>query len=292
MGESLRHVKPERIRLKDHPEFNEAWLQAEIAKDPGILGLGDSLYVAARELRQPQGGRLDLLLIDRNDQTRYEVELMLGDTDPSHIIRCIEYWDVERKRNASVEHVAVLVAETVTSRFLNVIGLFNSVIPIIAIQLNALKVGDAIVLNFVRVLDLVRRAEDEEESNAATVGRSDWETWSSKEAITLLDSCFDLLRGINPTARANYKGGYVGVMFGNIVDNVAVFRPRGNELRVDTYRLRDVAAWQRKLATAGFAVQEKYEDRVVFTITRALLERNTSLLKELFAEAVANKWSK
>src|SRR5690606_30669991 len=121
--------------------------QREIVRDPSMLGLGDNLYVAGQEVRQPQGGRLDLLLINRDDGTRYEVELMLGETDPSHIIRCIEYWDVERKRYPHSEHVAVLVAENVTSRFLNVLGLFNSVIPIVALQLNALRVEDSIVLN-------------------------------------------------------------------------------------------------------------------------------------------------
>jgi len=30
--------------------------------------------------------------------TRYHVELQLGATDESHIIRTIEYWDTERRR--------------------------------------------------------------------------------------------------------------------------------------------------------------------------------------------------
>src|SRR3954454_8635667 len=34
------------------------------------------------------------------------------------------------------EHTAVLVAEVITARFLNIIGLFNAAIPLIAIQLN------------------------------------------------------------------------------------------------------------------------------------------------------------
>lgn len=45
---SLAYVKPERIDLKSHPEFNERWLQDCIADDPAILGLGD-LGVIERE---------------------------------------------------------------------------------------------------------------------------------------------------------------------------------------------------------------------------------------------------
>lgn len=292
MGKSLRHVKPERVRLQGNSEFNEAWLQSEIARDPSILGLGESLYVAARELKQPQGGRLDLLLIDRDDQTRYEVELMLGDTDPSHIIRCIEYWDVERKRFPQAEHVAVLVAENVTSRFLNVIGLFNSVIPIIAIQLNALRVDDAIVLDFVRVLDLVQRGEDEDGQNTVSVGRADWESWSSKEAMALLDDCFEILRRFSANAQPSYKNGYIGVMFGNVVDNVVVFKPSKSEMRLNCYRLKDVAGWQKRLRTAGFTVIEKHEDRLVFYLTKSLFETHKDTLGELFSEAHRGRWSK
>lgn len=39
----------------------------------------------------------------------------------------------------------------------------NRAIPIIAIQLNALKVGNNIVLNFTKVLDLYEPPEDEED---------------------------------------------------------------------------------------------------------------------------------
>jgi len=41
---------------------------------------------------------------------RYEVEIQLGATDESHIIRTIEYWDIERKRYPQYEHTAVIVA--------------------------------------------------------------------------------------------------------------------------------------------------------------------------------------
>jgi len=34
------------------------------------------------------------------------VELMLGSVAPSHIIRCIEYWDIERRRYPGYDHIA------------------------------------------------------------------------------------------------------------------------------------------------------------------------------------------
>jgi predicted transport protein len=95
-------TRSERISLKLHPDLNEYWVQGLIADDPGILGLGD-LVLRDRERIQPRAGRLDLLLQDVEAKRRYEVEIQLGPTDEAHIIRTIEYWDIERKRYPQVD---------------------------------------------------------------------------------------------------------------------------------------------------------------------------------------------
>src|SRR5437763_17133603 len=118
------YTKPERFLLKTHPEYNEKWIQDRIAEDPEILGLGELVF-RDKERIQSRAGRLDLLLQDPDTKRRYEVELQLGATDEAHIIRTIEYWDIERKRYPQYDHCAVIVAEDITSRFLNVISLFK-----------------------------------------------------------------------------------------------------------------------------------------------------------------------
>ena len=145
-------MKLESISIKRAEQINEKWVQNQIADDPAILGLGD-LVVKDKERIQPNAGRLDLLLQDPETLKRYEVEIQLGATDESHIIRTIEYWDIERKRYPQYEHTAVIVAEDITSRFLNVINLFNGSIPLIALKMTAYKVGDEYALTFVKVLD-------------------------------------------------------------------------------------------------------------------------------------------
>lgn len=94
---------------------------------------------------------------------RYEIEIQLGETDPSHIICTIEYWDTERKRYQRYDHVAVTFAEKITGRFLNVIQLFNDNIPIIALQLSAYKKSyGELALIFTKVLDRISVDDDEE----------------------------------------------------------------------------------------------------------------------------------
>jgi hypothetical protein len=132
---------------------DEHWLQDQIAANPSILGLGE-LEVVSREKQQSSGGRLDLLLGDSENGLMYEVELMLGATDESHIIRTLEYWDLERRRWPKRTHTAVLVAETMNRRFFNVIQLLSLTIPIIAIQTNIIEVAGNRVLHFTKRLKL------------------------------------------------------------------------------------------------------------------------------------------
>src|ERR1700733_5905259 len=106
-------IKLEPVSL-DSVNVTEKMVQKQIEDDPSILGLGE-LELIDKERMQPRAGRLDLLLRDPETLKRYEVELQLGATDESHIIRTIEYWDVERKRYPQYKHTAVIVAEDVTS---------------------------------------------------------------------------------------------------------------------------------------------------------------------------------
>jgi len=118
------YTKLKIVSLKSHPNYNEVWLQNLIASDPEILGLG-SLVVKDRERTHRGRGRLDMLLQDEDSVGRYEIEIQLGASDESHIIRTIEYWDHERKLYPQYEHTAVLIAEDITSRFLNVVSLLT-----------------------------------------------------------------------------------------------------------------------------------------------------------------------
>lgn len=87
-----KYTKQTPVKLREIGK-DEKWLQEMIEKDPSILNLGD-LAVIERERKQSSGGRIDFLMYNPDDGVRYEVELMLGTVDESHIIRTIEYWDI------------------------------------------------------------------------------------------------------------------------------------------------------------------------------------------------------
>lgn len=190
----LRKASPERLRSIG---LDESWLQDQIVRDPSLLGLGE-LHVIQREKSQPTGGRIDFLMYDPESETRYEVEVMLGAVDESHIIRTIEYWDIERQRYPTLEHRAVIVAEEITSRFFNVIRLLNRAIPILAIQLSAFHLGDEVVLHFTRVSDTYEfGAEPEEDEPAEQVDRGYWEKKAKPESLAVVES----IKALTPTEK-------------------------------------------------------------------------------------------
>ena len=214
------------VSLKGHPALSEKWLQERIVADTGLLGLGD-LLVKDVERRQPRAGRLDLLLSDPDTATRYEVELQLGPTDETHIIRTIEYWDLERRRYPQYEHVAVIVAEDITSRFLNVISLFNGFIPLVAIQLRALQIGEVLTLSATKVLDQMTlgAADDEDQAEQAT-DRAYWEQKAAKSSVSLADGLLQIVREVEPKMSLKYNKHYIGLARDGVAHNFVTIRPR------------------------------------------------------------------
>ncbi len=90
----------------------------------------------------------------------YEVEVMLGETDETHIIRTIEYWDNEKRKWPQRQHFAVLVAEHINRRFFNVIHLLSHSIPIIAVQVSMLIANGKKSISFTKVLDTYEEVDD------------------------------------------------------------------------------------------------------------------------------------
>lgn len=213
------------ISLKNHPQFNEAWLQRKLMESPSLLGLGD-IEFRASERKQSSGGRLDLLFVDSENRTRYEVEVQLGATDASHIIRTIEYWDLERSKYPNWEHVAVLIAEEVTSRFLNVISIFNKSIPLILIQLKAVQLGELVTLVPTTVLNLNYVADEDEEDIDEATDRNYWISKGSKETVERVDALFEIVNEVVSNSAPKYNKHYIGTTCNGIVDNFVVFRAK------------------------------------------------------------------
>ncbi len=184
---------------------------------------------------QPRAGRLDLLLQDPDTKRRYEVEIQLGAADESHIVRTLEYWDIERKRYPQYDHCAVLIAEDITSRFLNVISLFNGTIPLIAIQMCALNVGDHTTLVFTTVMNELSRGliDEDEDAEAAPSDRAYWENRASKNTVQLADDLLAIAKTFEPSLELKYNKFYIGLARDGQAYNFISFRPRRSAINLE-----------------------------------------------------------
>jgi len=162
--------------------LNEGWLQEQIWDNPSCLGLGD-LEGVSKERTISSGGKLDILLKNPVDDSMYEVEAMLGDTDPSHIIRTIEYWDLIKRKWPQRQHFAVLIAERITKRFFNVIQILSGSVPLIAIQANIIKSAAGHSLHFTKILDVYEEADDEVSQDGDNYDEAYWRRKSNETLI-------------------------------------------------------------------------------------------------------------
>lgn len=229
---TLDYVSTEKVSIKNHPHLNENWLHKIIIDNPSILGLGD-LELRSHEKSQPKAGRLDLLLEDVNNKRRYEIEVQLGKSDESHIIRTIEYWENERKRYPQYDHCAVIIAEDITSHFLNVISLFNGHIPIIAIQVNAFQIQNQVSLLFTKVLDAIELGTPELETIEAPKNRAFWEEKGTPKTVGHVDLILSYINEFSDGYQLNYNKNYIGLIKNNKAENFVAFKPQKTNIRID-----------------------------------------------------------
>lgn len=282
---SKKYVAAERIWMKDS-DLTEHWVEMLIKNNPALLGLEADGELDVQSQRPVGLGRLDLLLQDSESDRRYEVELQLGPTDPSHIIRAIEYWDIERKLYPECDHCAVLVAEDITSRFLNVISVLNGAIPFIAIQMQALKVGDHVTLMFTTVLDKMTRPEEKPLTGPGS-SREEWVRKASEKTVNLAtDDLFSILRKFDPVVRPTYLKHYIGVMRNQEPCNFVRFAPKRE--RVNLYlKLASSKDIDDKLDAAGVAMltRSKRDQEYKLSLSEDDIKNNQSLLRELMLQA-------
>jgi hypothetical protein len=290
------YVSPKRISLqayqtkKTYPYMNEKWIQDLIWADPKILGLGD-LEPFRKEAQEPTGGRVDLILSNNDRDEFYEVEVQLGPTDPSHIIRTIEYWDVERTRYPDRAHSAVLIAEDITSRFLNVISLLNKHVPIIAIQMQAVEVGNYLTLVFTTVVDLSLRRDDEDDSPQELVQRDHWEKKpNSKAGLEIVDTLADFVQKQDATLALKYNLGFVQVNKRGRIFLYFVPQKARTKLGIKMSRTAACDDLENKIQAAGLEVHYDERRGYLFSIENGKFGDCVDAIKGLVALGV-KQWA-
>ena len=213
--------------------------------------------------------------------------MQLGSTDESHIIRTIEYWDVERRRYPQYDHAAVIIAEDITARFLNVISLFNGSIPIIAIQMQALRFDNKVALVFTTVLDeLTRGLVDEDEEVSETADRAYWEHRATKETVALADRLLDIVHQYDAAVEFKYNKFYIGLAKDGRPNNFVSFKPQKKHLKLEV-KLKQSDEIEKLLNDSGLDVQT-YDARwglYPIRLSSAEVTKHAALLSDIVGRA-------
>ena len=106
----------------------------------------------------------------------------------------------------------MLVAETITRRFFNVIQMLSHAVPIIAIQVNIVEAGGQRLLHFSKVLDIY----EEPEEGDGPGEKHDQAFWQEKAPWTLdtARTLQEIVRPVYPDCSLNFVKHYIGINVG------------------------------------------------------------------------------
>ena len=265
----------QRINLAQDKSILESNIRDFLYDNPEVLGeaIGVSnLQLIQKERVQPSKGRLDLLFEDE-DNNRYEVELQVGRTNPDHIVRAIEYWDIEQKRYPKKDHIAILIAENITGRFFNIISRFNGAIPMIALQLVALPLPeDKVGISLINILDLTEADMGDKEAETALItDESWWEARTNKQMMKLLNEMYSQMAELCKGFSLNYNKQFIGLKSENdISKNFITFVPRKGKILLRIYCDQDKEI-EDKLTNNHVDIERREREYYEFSFTNLKL---------------------
>jgi len=230
-----------------------------------------------------------MLLKDPEDDSMYEVEVMLGETDETHIIRTIEYWDNEKHKWPQRQHYAVLVAEHINRRFFNVIHLLSYSIPIIAVQASLIQSNDKRTLFFSKILDTY---EDPDDGITAGDGTFNRDYWLKRAPWTLdaADALQSAISGIVPNPTLNYLKYYVAVEVSG--SNYFWLHRRMHQKSLMGFRISALLQEEAlSILDAAKISYTKKPKRIYLTTDNQMVEEHAETFRAL-AELVKRTWQK
>jgi hypothetical protein len=283
MSDEIPIAQPVSIR---EAGLDEYWLQDQIFENPVCLGLGE-LEAIAKERQQSSGGRLDILLKNPEDDTMYEVEVMLGETDETHIIRTIEYWDNEKRKWPQRQHFAVLVAEHINRRFFNVIHLLSHSIPIIAVQASVLEVNGKRSLFLTKILDTFEEIDDGTSLDDKSYNREYW-TKRAKWTLEATESLLNITKSVFTDPVLNYVKYYVAITVAGY--NYMWLHKRSQNKSLLGFRM--VQSLQDEIASLLDAHNITYvrkPKKFLITVDKNMIEKNRDVFTAI-ATLVKKSW--
>ena len=160
-------------------------------------------------------------------------------------------------------------------------------IPLMAIQMNAVRLGDTVSLVFTTVLDQLRLGlvDEDEEVHEAT-DRTYWEGRGTRATLAIADELLEIVRSLDARLDLKYNKFYIGLAKEGQPNNFVVFRPQKNAIRIEP-RLQKTDAIEQRVEAAGLDVMD-YDNkwgRYRIRLGKGDVKRHADVLRELFEAA-------
>jgi len=152
--------------------------------------------------------------------------------------------------------------------------------------LNALKVDNKLVLDFVTVLDQFSlRRDDTAEVKLVETTREHWEKRATKKTVAVAEKILDILNAkLEQPQQLNYNKHYIGLNDGTKSRNFVYFKPKKQFTHI-FFEVKDKDAWVEKLDAIGISATS-YKKDIQVTVKPQDLNKNLEVFDELTQDAV------
>jgi hypothetical protein len=159
----------------------------------------------------------------------------------------------------------------------------NRAVPIIAIQLNACTLDDAVFLHFTTVLDVYQEAEDVDAGAGEQVDRRYWDRKAGQESLAVLDQVVAIVEQAIAPPRVTWNKNHVAL--GTSGYNFCWFHPRKStphcHLRIRT-GAEERDALLRQLDDAGVAGTPFQDELITIKLSRKHLADSRDAILTVF----------
>lgn len=156
-----------------------------------------------------------------------------------------------------------------------------------AIQMNALKIGDQIGLVFTTVLDQVSLGLVEEDEEIQEVAdRAYWENRANKKTVSLSDELLQVAKIFDSELELKYNQFYIGLSKNSQPRNFITMSPKKGFIRL-ALRMQHLPETTERLESAGLDVMDysARTGRYRIRLKPSEIEKQKEILSEVIGEA-------
>ncbi len=164
------------------------------------------------------------------------------------------------------------------------VQLFNGTIPLIALQMQAIRLGEHITLMFTTVMDELARGvvDEDEDAESTPTDRAYWEKRATKGTVSLADDLLGVLSTFDPSLKLKFNKFYIGLDKDGQPYNFVTFRPKKNQLTLEL-KLPQSAELDAKIDAAELDTLEYNKRWGIYRLrlTKDDVESKADVIKEL-----------